>query len=78
MNQSTLFNDDLIFDKEKQCWRMSGIVCGQVIVFYFHSLSLSRLVEVDTCTKYDLEEIAELWLEDNEIEGDEVHIKMKG
>lgn len=77
MNQSILFNDDLTFDQKNQCWRMSAIVSGQIITLYFHSLSLNRQIEIDTCTKYDLEEIAELWLDENEIEGDEIHIHMK-
>lgn len=77
MNQSILFNDDLTFDQKNQCWRMSAIVSGQIITLYFHSLSLNRQIEIDTCTKYDLEEIAELWLDENEIESDEIHIHMK-
>ncbi|WP_448212289.1 hypothetical protein [Colwellia sp. MEBiC06753] len=77
MNQAILFNDDLSFDQTSDCWRMSGLVAGQQIFIYFHSLSLSRLTEVDNCTKYDLEEIVELWLEDNELEGNELHIQMK-
>jgi len=77
MNQSILFNDDLFYDTEKGCWQMSGMVSGQKVIMYFHSLSLSRLRELDNCTKYDLEELAELWLEDNELEGQEIHIQMK-
>lgn len=52
------------------------MLSGQRITIYFHSLSLGRLTEIDSCTKYDLEEIAELWFEKNEPEGDEVHINM--
>ncbi len=77
MNQAVLFNDDLNFNKHHQAWCFTGILSGQLITFYIHSLSLSRLSEIDSCTKYDLEEIAELWLEKNEPEGNEVHIKMK-
>ncbi len=77
MNQSILFNDDLAFDQQQDCWRLSGLVAGQTVTIYFHSLSLSRLSEIDNCTKYDLEEVAELWLENNELEGNEIHIKMK-
>ncbi|NMP30836.1 hypothetical protein HII17_04600 [Thalassotalea sp. M1531] len=78
MNQSILFNDDLTLDDKTSCWKMSAIVSGQIISIYFHSLSLSRLEEIDQCTKYDLEEVAELWLEDNELDGEEIHIMMKG
>ena len=77
MNQSILFNDDLIFDITQQCWKFTAMVAGQLVTIYFHSLSLSRLTEIDTCTKYDLEEVAELWFEDNDLEGNEIHIKMK-
>lgn len=52
------------------------MLSGQRITIYFHSFSLGRLTEIDSCTKYDLEEIAELWFEKNEPEGDEVHINM--
>ena len=31
---------------------------------------------IDRCTQYDLEEVTELWLEKNELEGSEIHIKM--
>jgi hypothetical protein len=40
-------------------------------------MQLKRLDKIDTCTKYDLEEIAELWLEKNEPDGDTIHIKMR-
>ena len=77
MNQAILFNDDLRFDKEHQAWCFTAILSGQSITIYFHSFSLGRITEIDSCTKYDLEEIAELWLEKNEPEGSEVHIQMK-
>ena len=76
MNQAILFNDDLNFDSKHQAWSFTGMLAGQKVTLYFHSFSLSRLTELDTCTKYDLEEIAELWLEKNEPEGDEIHIQM--
>ena len=59
MNQSILFNDDLTFDQQSECWRLSGMISGQIVTIYFHSMSLARLTEIDSCTKYDLEEIAE-------------------
>jgi len=40
-------------------------------------MQLQRLGEIDNCTKFDLEEIVELWLEKNEPEGDEIHINMR-
>lgn len=77
MNQSFLFNDDLAFNKAADAWAITAMLAGELVTVYFHSLSLSRLDEIDSCTKFDLEEIAELWLEDNEPEGSDIHIKMK-
>lgn len=77
MNQAILFNDDLHFDSAQQAWCFTGIVSGQMITIYFHSFSLGRLSEIDRCTIFDLEEIAELWFEENEPEGNEIHIQMK-
>lgn len=76
MNQAILFNDDLTFDQKYKCWRLSGVVSGQLVTIFYQSMSLSRLDKIDNCTKYDLEEVAELWLEKNELEGSEIHIKM--
>lgn len=77
MNQAIIFNDDLSFDETNQAWCFTGQLSGQIITLYFHSFSLSRLETIDSCTKFDLEEIAELWLEKNEPEGDSIHIKIK-
>ncbi|QBG36268.1 hypothetical protein [Litorilituus sediminis] len=74
MNQSILFNDDLTFDSQEDAWRLTGQIAGQRIIIYFHSVQLKQLAEIDNCTKYDLEEITELWLESNELEGDTLHI----
>ena len=40
-------------------------------------MQLKQLTEINNCTKYDLEELTELWLEENEPEDDEIHIEMK-
>ncbi len=77
MNQSLLFNDDLYFDKKVDAWLMTAQLSGQIIKVYFHFFELKQLANIDNCTKYDLEEIAELWLEKNELEGDEIHIHTK-
>ena len=42
-----------------------------------HSLQLKLLTKIDTCTKFDLEEIVELWLENNDLDGNEIHINMR-
>ena len=77
MNQAILFNDDLHFNAEYDAWSFTGQLSGQRITVYFHSIQLKQLVSIDNCTKYDLEEVTELWLEKNEPEGDEIHIEMK-
>lgn len=77
MNQALLFNDDLVFDQQQDAWRLTALLSGQRITIYFHSIQLKRLDTIDRCTKYDLEEIAELWLEKNEPEGNSIHINMR-
>lgn len=77
MNQAILFNDDLTFDEQQKAWRFTALLSGQRIIIYFHSMQLQRLGHIDTCTKFDLEEIVELWLEKNEPEADEIHINMR-
>lgn len=77
MNQAIIFNDDLQFNKAHDAWSFTGQLSGQRITIYFHSMQLKQLTEINNCTKYDLEEVTELWLEKNEPESDEIHIEMK-
>lgn len=77
MNQAILFNDDLVFDKEQDAWCFTALLFGQSVTIYFHSMQLKRLDEIDNCTKFDLEEIVELWLEKNEPEGNTINIQMR-
>jgi len=77
MNQAILFNDDLHFDKENDAWCLTGQLSGQLITIYYHSVQLKQLGEIDSCTKFDLEEVAELWLEKNELIGNIIHIQMR-
>lgn len=76
MNQAILFNDDLVFDTNQDAWCFTALLSGQAVTVYFHSLQLKRLGVIDTCTKFDLEEIVELWLEKNEPEGNTIHIQV--
>ncbi|MCP5077933.1 MAG: hypothetical protein GY951_07740 [Psychromonas sp.] len=76
MNQAILFNDGLIFDEQQDAWCCTALLSGQAITIYFHSMQLKLLGQIDSCTKFDLEEIVELWVEKNEVEGDEIHIYM--
>jgi len=76
MNQAILFNDDLTFDEQQDTWRLTALMSGQSIVIYFHSIQLKQFREIDSGTKFDLEEIVELWLVKNEPEGGIIHIDM--
>jgi len=76
MNQAILFNDDLTFDRKHDAYRFTGLLSGEVITIYFHSIQLKHLAEIDRCTKFDLEEIVELWLEKNELEENVIHIDL--
>jgi len=77
LNQAILFNDDLLFDEQQDAWRFTALLSGQLITVYFHSMQLKLLGQIDNCTKFDLEEVVELWLEKNEPEGDVIHINMR-
>ena len=76
MNQAILFNDDLQFNEDQDAWCFTALISGQSTTVYFHSMQLKRMNEIDNCTKFDLEEIVELWLEKNEPDGDAIHMKM--
>jgi len=77
LNQAILFNDDLQFDEQQDAWCFTALLSGQLITIYFHSFQLKSLVTIDSCTKFDLEEIVELWFEKHELEGDDIHINMR-
>ena len=77
MNQAILFNDDLAFDEQQDAWCFTALLSGQLITIYFHSMQLKLIGQIDSCTKFDLEEVVELWLEKNEPEGDIIHIDMR-
>jgi len=77
MNQAILFNDDLAFDEKEDAWRITGLLSGQAVTIYFHSVQLKQLGSIDNCTKFDLEEAAELWIEKNELAGNVIHIEMR-
>jgi len=77
MNQKILFNDDLIFDQQNDAWCLTGQLSGELITFYYHSVQLKQLDVIDNCTKYDLEEVTELWLKKNDLDSNEIHIQMR-
>lgn len=77
MNQAILFNDDLTFSQEQDAWSCTAILSGQIMTIYFHSMQLKQLSELDSCTKFDLEEAVEVWLEKNEPEGDIISLEFR-
>ena len=77
MNQAILFNEDLIFDAQQNAWCFTALISGQLITIYFHSQQLKKLTSIDSFTKFDLEETVEIWLENNELEGNVIHIKTR-
>jgi hypothetical protein len=74
MNQNILFNDDLTFDQHQGAWHFTAFISGELISIYFHSIKLSQMEEINSCIQFDLEELVELWLEKNELQGSEIHI----
>tara|TARA_R110002050_G_scaffold281743_2_gene429304 strand:+ start:215 stop:448 length:234 start_codon:yes stop_codon:yes gene_type:complete len=77
LNQAILFNEDLIFDAQQNAWCFTALISGQLITIYFHSQQLKKLTSIDSFTKFDLEETVEIWLENNELEGNVIHIKTR-
>jgi hypothetical protein len=77
MNQAILFNDDLVFDKRQDAWCFTALLSGELITIYIHSMQLKQLGEIDSCTKFDLEEVVELWLEKHEPENSVIRIQMR-
>ncbi|MGV2873183.1 hypothetical protein [Colwellia sp. E150_009] len=75
MNQAILFNEDLTFDAQQNAWCFTALISGQLITIYFHSEQLNKLTSIDSFTKFDLEETVEIWLENNELESNVIHIK---
>ena len=74
MNQSILFNDDLTFDQQLNAWKVTGLMVGELLTIYVHLPKLRHKVSLDSSIKYDLEEIIEAWLQNNEPESSEIHI----
>lgn len=76
MNQAILFNDDLTFDQQQNAWRITALLSGRVVCIYFHWSKLNTFKEVGDDIRFDLEDKVELWLEDNEPEGEEIHLNI--
>jgi hypothetical protein len=68
MNQALILNDDLSFDNKLQAWRVSGMLSGQLIHFYISQDKLAPAIEINQTIKFDIEQMIEDWLDDNEID----------
>lgn len=77
MNQAILFNDDITFNKKENAWCLTAQTSGQRLTIYFHSLELKQLTVIDSNTMFDLEEIAENWLSNNDLDDNVIHITMR-
>lgn len=62
MNQAILFNDDHVYNQEKQSWVFTGLYSGQLLTIYIKS----EQTDISQSDKFEWEEIVEDWLEDNE------------
>jgi len=74
MNQAILFNDDLSFEVEDKAYRLSGLLAGEIITIFFHSITREYVNEPDVGIQFELEEVVEAWLEKNEPNGNVIHI----
>ena len=75
MNQQILFNDDIIFNSERQTWSFTGLLGGERINILIQDKACHPLSNE---LKFDLEEQVEEWLEDNEPSmNGEIHLLYK-
>jgi len=63
MNQQIIFNDDICFDDNQQGWVFTGLLSGERINILVQS---NKHTELNNELKFDLEELIEEWLEENE------------
>jgi len=63
MNQQIIFNDDICFDDHQQGWIFTGLLSGERINIFIKS---KKHTELNNALKFDLEELVEQWLEENE------------
>ncbi|GHE96497.1 hypothetical protein [Thalassotalea profundi] len=66
MNQQILINDDFHFSEFHKAWVFTAINSGSLITFVVKKSA--ELKEITQATKFDWEERAEEWLEENELD----------
>lgn len=70
MNQQFLINDDFHFSATHNSWIFTAINSGSLITFIIDNSA--ELKEITQATKFDWEEKAEQWLEENELDDESV------
>ncbi|XQW85175.1 hypothetical protein ACOYR1_00140 [Thalassotalea piscium] len=70
MNQQLLINDDFHFDTQFNAWIFTAINSGSLITFIVDDSDESK--EITQTTKFDWEEMAEAWFEENELDDESV------
>lgn len=63
MNQQIIFNDDITYDDNQQGWIFSGLHSGERINIL---IKCTKHKIMSDALKFDLEEIVEEWLDNNE------------
>lgn len=62
MNQSILFNDDLVFNAERNAWTFTGQFAGALIVIVINERHYPRNTMINDDFKFDCEDRVESWL----------------
>lgn len=70
MNQQFLINDDFHFSATYNAWIFTAINSGSLITFIVDNSA--DLKEITQVTKFDWEEKAEQWFEENELDDESV------
>ncbi len=63
MNQQILFNDDIYIDYRKQVCTFSGLLGGERISI---NVIMKEQVELNDDLRFNIENLVEEWLEENE------------
>ena len=68
MNQSILFNDDVVFDQSMNAWQFTGLISGELVKIIIQASVEPYQEQLPASKKLDWEMDVEEWLEDNEPE----------
>ena len=70
MNQQIIINDDFHYDNQHKAWAFTAIDSGNRLTFVV--LASENITQVTQSLKFDWEEKAEEWLEENELNGETI------